>query len=191
MRGCEGARTPCTRTSHRRTSHRRTRCDTIISSRTGRDARVRRESQPHPAGCRRWAPAGRRAQLNDRARRSRRAGEAARASRSYPPSTAATSRPSQHSVCHRRDSRREPHKLSRRQAHPAEWIVPMRIEAHRQQDQLRSELQEHVLNRLVDPLVVGIGRASLQRKIDGETDASSRSGLIGRPGAGVVRVLMR
>ena len=117
--------------------------------------------------------------------------QAARASRSYPPSDCGHEPSVAALVCDRCDPRREPHELSRRQAHPAQRIVPMRIEPHRQQNQLRSKLQEHALNRLIDPLVVGIGRASLERKIDGEAHASSRSGFIGRPGAGVVRVLMR
>ena len=88
------------------------------------------------------------------------------------------------------DEGRQSCKLIARQAHPAQRIIPMRVESHRDEQQFGFELSKDVGRDLVDSLIVGVGGSSLDRKVDVEACARSGTGFIGCASTRIERVLV-
>src|SRR5688572_19970000 len=94
-------------------------------------------------------------------------------------------------VGHGGDGGRQPDELPGGEAHAAERIVGVRVEARGHQDQPGRELPEHGERDLAeDTLVVGIGCAGGKWQVHGETTPASRSRVGRGARARVVRILV-
>src|SRR5688572_11650821 len=94
-------------------------------------------------------------------------------------------------VGHRGNRRREMAEVRTREAHASERVVLVRIEAGGDQNELRPELLQYRQRELpVDQLIVRVGRADAERKVDGEAGARTGTDVPRCTRARVVRKLV-
>src|SRR3989441_7977671 len=79
-----------------------------------------------------------------------------------------------------------------RDAHARERIARVRVEASRNEDQLRSKLShDRYGDALIDELVIRVSRSGLERQVDGEAASRALTNLVHIAGARIERELVR